>query len=395
MNSEKKQKKTAYYFDYTLLIVVVFLIAFGMIMIYSTSSYSAAIEYDDPSYFFKKQLFAVFLGSIIMLVTIFVPYTFWKHFYIVGYVLSIILIFLVLVPSIGYESHGARRWIKLFGISLQPAEVVKLCIILVMAVLIVKMGNKINTSKGSFILVGIAGFMSLLLFVVTKNMSSSIIVMGITLGMMFVASKNYKWYILGILVFSCIAAIYVFVLISGSKNTDGALAATGGFRSSRVLAWLDPEAYSSGYGLQILQSLYAIGSGGLLGKGLGQSMQKLGDLPEAQNDMIFSILCEELGIIGGIAILILFIILIWRLVIIAQNASDLFGSMLVVGIMCHFILQILINIAVVTNTIPNTGVTLPFISYGGSSSLFLMIEIGIAISVSRGIRIIEAKDVNE
>ena len=136
------------------------------------------------------------------------------------------------------------------------ASPLKLSIILVMAVLIVKMGNKINTSKGSFTLIGIAGFMSLLLFIVTKNMSSSIIVMGITLGMMFVASKSYKWYFLAILVFSCIAAIYVFALISGSKNTDGAMVATGGFRSSRVLAWLDPEAYSSGYGLQILQSLY-------------------------------------------------------------------------------------------------------------------------------------------
>ncbi len=364
-------------------------------MIYSTSSYSAAIDYGDPGYFLKKQLLAVILGSVIMLLIIFIPYTFWKHFYIGGYIVSIILIFLVLVPSVGYESHGARRWIRIAGFSLQPAEVVKLSIIIVIAVLIVKMGSKINTSKGSFILLAIAGFISLLLLVVTRNLSSAIIVMGITMGMMFVASKNYKWYILAILVFLCIVAIYVFALISGSKNADGAIATTGGFRSSRVLAWLDPETYSAGTGLQILQSLYAIGSGGLLGKGLGQSMQKLGDLPEAQNDMIFSILCEELGIIGGIAILILFIILIWRLVIIAQNASDLFGAMLVVGIMCHFILQILINIAVVTNTIPNTGVSLPFISSGGSSLLFLMIEIGIAISVSRGIRIKEAKDTND
>jgi cell division protein FtsW len=154
-----------------------------------------------------------------------------------------------------------------------------------------------------------------------------------------------------------------------------------------VLAWLDPEQYASDEGFQTLQALYAIGSGGIWGKGLGQSMQKLGFLPEAQNDMVFSIICEELGLFGAFCVILLFLMLIWRFMVVANNAPDLFGAMLVVGVMGHFSIQVVLNIAVVTNSIPNTGITLPFISYGGTSILFLLIEIGIVLNVSRNIRL--------
>ena len=150
--------------------------------------------------------------------------------------------------------------------------------------------------------------------------------------------------------------------------------------------WKDPSAYALEGGHQVLQGLYAIGSGGLFGKGLGASMQKLGFVPEAQNDMVFSIICEELGLFGAVCVILLFLFMIWRFVVIANNAPDLFGSMLVVGVMAHIALQVILNIAVVTNTIPNTGITLPFISYGGTSVVFLMIEMGAALSVSRSIR---------
>ena len=160
-----------------------------------------------------------------------------------------------------------------------------------------------------------------------------------------------------------------------------------GFRFERVLAWLDPEAYASGKGFQTLQGLYAIGSGGIAGKGLGASMQKLGFIPEAQNDMIFSIICEELGLFGAIAIILMFIMLIWRFMIVANNAPDLFGALLVVGVLGHIAIQVILNIAVVTNTIPNTGISLPFISYGGTSVVFLLIEIGLVLSVAKGIRL--------
>ena len=159
------------------------------------------------------------------------------------------------------------------------------------------------------------------------------------------------------------------------------------YRFGRINAWLDPEKYASTTGFQTLQSLYAIGSGDLFGKGLGQSMQKLGFIPEAQNDMIFSIICEELGLFGAIAIIMMFLIMIWRFLIIANNAPDQFGALLVVGVMAHISIQVILNIAVVTNTIPNTGITLPFISYGGSSIVFLLAEIGLALSVSRGIKL--------
>ena len=162
--------------------------------------------------------------------------------------------------------------------------------------------------------------------------------------------------------------------------------ASGEFRMQRIRAWLNPEAYSTDTAFQTLQALYAIGSGGIWGKGLGQSMQKRGFLPESQNDMIFSIICEELGLFGAIAVIFLFIVLIWCCMVIANNTVDLFGALLVVGVMSHYAIQVILNIAVVTNTIPNTGISLPFISYGGTSVLFLLAEIGIVLNVSKSVR---------
>ena len=161
------------------------------------------------------------------------------------------------------------------------------------------------------------------------------------------------------------------------------------FRSDRITAWLNPESDAQDKGFQTLQALYAIGSGGVWGKGLGQSMQKLSFIPESQNDMIFSIICEELGLFGAIAIMLMFILLIWRMTVIANNAPDLFGAMLVVGVIGHIAIQAVLNVAVVTNTIPNTGISLPFISYGGSSVIFLLIEIGLVLSVAKRIQLKE------
>ena len=175
--------------------------------------------------------------------------------------------------------------------------------------------------------------------------------------------------------------------IVGVRGYVSSLGASGNFRFNRVLAWIDPEKYSDGGGYQVLQGLYAIGSGGLFGKGLGNSTQKIQSIPEAQNDMIFSIICEELGLFGAVLLTILFVFLLYRLMFIAQNAPDLLGSLIVTGIFAHIALQVILNIAVVLNVIPTTGVTLPFISYGGTSILFLMTEMGIALNVSRQIRI--------
>ena len=368
------------FFDYTLLFIVLFLLGFGLVMLYSTSSYEASMEMGDSAYYLKKQVASTVLGLIVMMVIANIPYHFWERFAFLGYVVSVVLILLVLTP-LGIEANGARRWINVFGISLQPAEVAKLAMILFLASLVCKMGRSIRTPKGFMIMLAAPLPICAEVYLVTKNLSSAIIIFGIAVLMVFVSSPDYKKFILiglaGIAV--CALAVYLIVNAADSDSLS--------FRGGRILAWLDPEAYADGKGFQTLQALYAIGSGGIWGKGLGQSMQKLGFLPEAQNDMIFSIICEELGLFGATAVMLLFLLLIWRFMVIANNASDLFGAMLVVGVMGHIAIQIILNIAVVTNTIPNTGISLPFISYGGSSVLFLLAEMGLVLSVGRGIKL--------
>ncbi|HCT90540.1 MAG TPA: cell division protein [Lachnospiraceae bacterium] len=380
---ERKKKKAEQYFDYSLLFIVLFLLGFGMIMIYSTSSYEASKDYGDAAYYLKKQAVSTALGIAAMVVTANIPYHFWERFAVPGYILSAVLICLVLTP-IGVKVKGARRWLDFgIGFRLQPAEIAKLCMILFLASMVCKMGKGIRTGKGFATVLLVPLPISLMIWKITDNMSSAIIVFGIAALMLFVSSPEYKKFILlGLAGSGAIAAIiYIIVHMASSESLD--------FRGERILAWLDPEAYASGKGFQTLQALYAIGSGDIFGKGLGQSMQKLGFIPEAQNDMIFSIICEELGLFGAIAIILLFLLLIWRFMIVANNAPDLFGALLVVGVMGHIAIQVILNIAVVTNTIPNTGISLPFISYGGSSVMFLLIEIGLVLSVSHSIRLKE------
>ena len=366
--------------DYTLLFIVLFLLAFGLVMLYSTSAYDANLTYNDSTYLFRKQIFSTLAGLVVLFIVSHLPYHIWERFAVIGYGVSVALVLLII--PFGIEANGAKRWLRVFGVSLQPAEVAKLAMILFLAYLICKMGRNIRTMKGFLVVLGAAAPMSGLIYVITRNLSSAIIIMGIAVVMLFVACPDYKRFIiLGLIGVAGVAGI-IFLIVKMSEGGS-----VGGFRGERILAWLDPEAYASGKGFQTLQALYAIGSGGILGKGLGQSMQKLGFLPEAQNDMIFSVICEELGLFGAIAVLLMFILLIWRCMIIANNAPDLFGALLVVGVMGHIAIQVILNVAVVTNTIPNTGISLPFISYGGSSVMFLLAEIGIVFSVGRGIRL--------
>ncbi len=367
------------FFDYTLLFIVLFLLGFGLVMLYSTSSYEASIEMGDSAFYLKNQLRSTLIGLGAMLVVANIPYHFWERFAVLGYLVSMVLILLVLTP-LGVERNGARRWLDV-GISVQPAEIAKLGMILFLTTLVCYMGKSIRSAKGFAIVLGVPLPIVLMVWKITDNLSSAIIILGIALLMLFVACPDYKRFIImGLLgVAVCAAAVFFVVQSAGSGEA--------GFRGDRILAWLDPESDPSDKGFQTLQGLYAIGSGGIWGKGLGQSMQKLGFLPEAQNDMIFSIICEELGLFGAICILMMFLLLIWRFMVIANNAPDLFGALLVVGVLGHIAIQVILNVAVVTNTIPNTGISLPFISYGGSSVLFLLIEIGLVLSVGRGIRL--------
>ncbi len=383
MTKRRKRKgQSEYFFDYSLLFIVLFLLGFGLVMLYSTSSYEAAQSYGSSTYYLIKQLKAIILGLVGMIVIANIPYHFWEKFYALGYVAAAVL--LLLIIPFGHESGGAKRWFRIGGLSIQPAEIAKLCMILFFAVMICKMGKSIRSFKGFMMLMIMPLPIVLMVWKITSNMSSAIIIMGIAILMVFVASPDYKKFILMALAVIAVAAVAVYAIVSMASG-DGL-----NYRGERVLAWLNPEAYADDTGYQTLQALYAIGSGGIWGKGLGQSMQKLGFIPEAQNDMIFSIICEELGLFGAIAIILMFIMLIWRLMVIANNAPDLFGSLLVVGVMAHMAIQVILNIAVVTATIPNTGISLPFISYGGTAVLFQLAEIGLVLNVAKRIQLKES-----
>ena len=384
IHKRKRNQKSEYYFDYSLLFVILFLLGFGMLMIYSASSYTAYLDYNgDSAHYLKRQLLACILGMIAMTVVANIPYHFWEKFAVLAYVFSIAIIPVVKTP-LGISSHGATRWFRIPGVPLQvqPAEVVKLCMILFLACLVCKLGRNAGTFKGFVFMLVAAMPQAIMIWKITSNLSSAIIVVGIAVLMIFVADPHYKKYVLiGSGVVAAASALVYWII-----STD---AAGGNFRFKRIAIWLHPETDPEGVGFQTLQGLYAIGSGGIWGKGLGQSMQKLNFLPEAQNDMIFSIICEELGLFGAVAVILMFVILLWRMMIIANNAPDLFGAMLVVGVIGHIAIQVILNIAVVTNSIPNTGISLPFISYGGSSVMFLLIEMGLVLSVARRIQLKE------
>lgn len=369
------------YIDYSLIFITLFLVAFGLIMVYSTSSYEAsmsALTKNDPAYYLKKQAGASVVGFVLMAFVSYIPYHFWEKLSGIAYITAAVLILMVLSP-LGYEVNGARRWLRI-GISVQPAEIAKLAMIIFVAGLICKLKDGINTRKGMLFIMAPPALICLMVWQITNNMSSAIIIFGISFVMLFIASRDYKKFVIFAAAGAGLVALLVFAITKMADSDKF------GFRGARILAWLDPEAYASGKGFQTLQALYAIGSGGLFGKGLGQSIQKQGFLPEAQNDMIFSVICEELGLFGGICIMLLFTFLLWRLMVIANNATDLYGALLVVGVMAHISIQVILNIAVVTNTVPNTGISLPFISYGGSSVMFLLVEMGLVNSVARKIR---------
>lgn len=359
--------------DYSLIFIVLCLLAFGLVLLYSTSSYMGMVENGDSAYYLKRQLGFTMAGLVLMTFVAFIPYRWWRFLAVPAFLLSIVMV--VLVGKYGREVNGAKRWLDIKSVSLQPSEAAKVAIIICTAFLIEVIGRRrLLKIWGFFLPMLPAGILAVMLVVITNNLSSALIILAIAFGMLFVACPDYKRFIV-IAVLGVGACIGVVTYIIRSPDSMG-------FRGDRVLVWLNPQAHAGDTGYQTVQALYAIGSGGIFGKGLGQSMQKL-VVPEAQNDMIFSIICEELGLFGGIAIIFLFILLLWRFITVAGNATDLYGALLVTGVITHIAVQTVMNIAVVTNSIPNTGVTLPFISYGGSSLFFLLAEIGMVLSVAR------------
>lgn len=377
VKKQKTKKKTDYY-EYSLLAVIILLTCFGLVMLYSTSSYMAELNYGDDMYYFKKQA-AISFGCIIIALGISqIDYHILTKFTGVLYGMAAILMILVKTP-LGRTANGARRWLNLGPLSFQPSEVAKIAVIVCLSYMIVNMGRNIKTLKAFMILAGSGSALAFLAYVCTDNLSTAIIIFCITMGLIFIAHPKVKPFLIAAGVGIVLIIIFVMILSSSLETSSS-------FRLRRILVWLHPEDFASGDGYQTIQALYAIGSGGFLGRGLGNSIQKLGSVPEAQNDMIFSIVCEELGILGGIILLLLFAYLLYRLFFIAQNAPDMFGSLMVSGIFIHIALQVIFNIAVVLNLMPNTGVTLPFVSYGGTSIVFLMSEMGLALSVARQIK---------
>ncbi len=346
-------------FDFTLLAIILFLVGFGLVMIYSSSSYSSG------TYYVRKQAVFAAIGLAGMTFLALVPYSFWRRFILVGYSATFFLSLVVLF--LGTTSHGQRRWISIGSIQFQPSEVAKLVLIMFLAHYLAKNSKLITTRDGLLFLLG-ASFLQIGL-VAYANLSTGIIMTGITYFMLFVASRENK--------------IFVYIGIVGAA-VMGLFLMFAGYRMERINAWLNVDTHESAY--QTRQALYAIGSGGIFGKGLGRSVQKLSYVPEAHNDMIFSIICEELGLFGAIAIIVLFMLLLWRCYAIACNANEKYGSFLVIGIMIQVGLQVFVNIGVVTNSIPNTGIPLPFISYGGTSLIMLLVEMGMVLSVSRSIK---------
>lgn len=367
-------RKMHSYYDYSLLFLVLFMVCFGLVMIYSSSSYDAQFKFGNTTYYLERQALFSGAGILIMLFVSKIDYRIYaKNLPIIKikpiYLLFVLCIFLqVYVLFFGMEINGSRRWINLGPLgSFQPSELSKLAVVLFIAYIVNLAPKRLDKFRG-FIRVFIF-VLPLLGLIVKENFSTALIVAVIMITVCFVASKKKAYFIVSGLLLSVIGSILIFFV---------------SYRSDRIEAWLHVETAPKGY--QILQGLYAIASGAFFGKGLGHGMQKLGFLPESYNDMIFSNICEELGLFGAICVILLFIIMIWRIFIIAINSPDLYGGLIAVGVMAHIATQVLINIAVVTNSIPSTGIPLPFISYGSSSAMVLLFEMGIVLSVSNQIK---------
>ena len=347
--------------DVTMAAALGLLLLLGLVILYSTSAYNGEIKFGDAFYYLKKQLFATAVGMAGFYAAFRIDYHVWRRLAVPGYLAAILLSAAVLL--IGEEYNGSKRWLSLGPLSFQPSEFAKVAVIIFLAHMITKNSREMGKWRVMFkILFPILPIVGL---VGASNLSTAIIILGIAVILIFIASPKYGQ--------------FVFMGVLGAGFL-GIFLALESYRLERIAIWRNPEGYEKGY--QTLQGLYAIGSGGLFGRGLGNSVQKLGFVPEAQNDMIFSIICEELGLFGAGILLFFFLILIWRFYVTASKAADLFGSLIASGAMAHMMIQVILNISVVTNTIPNTGITLPFVSYGGTSILFLMVEMGLVFSVS-------------
>ena len=377
MATNKKTKKKIPWFpkkgeaggiDPVFLILVLCLLGFGLVMVASASYVSALHKYGDSYHYIKRQLIFAVAGVAFMLFITRLDYHIFRRVIPAFFGISVLLLILVLIPGVGIEANGAQRWLGFGGFTFQPSELGKLAIIMLFASYMAANYKRMKDFKVGMLYPAAALFVVCFLVAIETHISGAILIFAVGAVMMFVGGVNLKY----------------FFSIGGAG-----MAALAGFAwfvpyaRTRIETMMNPDADPTGAGFQTMQSLYAIGSGGLLGLGLGQSRQKYLYIPEPQNDYIFSIVCEELGFIGALMVIILFVLLIWRGFVIAYHARDKFGSLMVIGIVSRVAIQTILNIGVVTNTIPPTGISLPFFSYGGTALVVLLVEMGIVLAVSR------------
>ncbi|RWR08189.1 stage V sporulation protein E [Siminovitchia fortis] len=358
--------------DFILIIVTMTLLAIGLIMVYSASAVWADYKFNDSFFFAKRQLLFAGLGFAAMFLMMSIDYWSWRKWAKPILIICFILLLVVLIPGIGMERNGSRSWIGVGAFSVQPSEFIKLALIAFLAKFLSEKQRYITTVKK-----GLAPSLSLVflafgLIMLQPDLGTGTVMVGTCFVMLFIAgARIFHFAILGL------AGLAGFV----------GLILSAPYRMARITSFLDPWQDPLNSGFQIIQSLYAIGPGGLFGLGLGESRQKFFYLPEPQTDFIFAILSEELGFIGGSLVILLFALLLWRGIKIALGAPDLYGSFLAVGIISMIAIQVMINIGVVTGLMPVTGITLPFLSYGGSSLTIMLMAVGVLLNISRYARV--------
>lgn len=366
---EKTNTNKSKSIDYTFLFIIMLLLSIGLVMLLSASAPAGATKYGSSYHFFGKQLLFVVVGLVFMVIVSKIDYRSYKGLVPVIFVISLVLLALVAIPGIGIKLNGSRRWLPLPGFQLQPSELMKLAISMLFAYMVSTGKYKVERLREAFnpflIILGVvAGLM-----LAEPHLSGTIVICGIGIWILVSAGMRVKMLLISSPI---VASLVVLVLYFADEN-----------RYARIMRFLNPFEDMQNTGYQISQALYAMGSGGLFGRGLGQSVQKYSYLPEPYNDFIFSIACEELGLFGGAIIIVLFALLIIRGFRIALNAPDTYGTLLATGIIAQIAIQTTLNIAVATSSVPNTGVSLPFFSYGGTAILVLLVEMGVLLNISR------------
>ena len=384
---EKKTKKFSKFLnnkmDYVLVITVLILVSLGVVMVLSASAPSALSKTGSSyTYFIKQFGFAVF-GIIAMLFVSKIDYRFYKKYYWGVYVVSVLVLLLVLVPHLGKEVNGALRWIEIKGLGqFQPSEITKIGLIIFYAGYLSDHKSELKDFwRGFFKPLIFLAIPVAILYRIQNHLSVSLVISVITFVMMLMAGVRVLHFVWAGLAGG--AGLTLLLLKGKIDQIKGVAGTSDSFRLDRIKVFFDPWSDATGTGYQMIQSLYAIGSGGLFGVGLGNSKQKYLYIPEPQNDFIFAIIEEELGFVGCIAIIALFAVFVWRGIVIAMKAPDMFGSLIAVGITTLVAIQAIINIAVVTASIPTTGMALPFFSYGGTALVILLSSVGILLNISR------------